>query len=153
MKKKLFATAGIAAYVLASGLVLSAQRPNSYVTPGKARNADVCKADYAASVKPIAGWQRTEALKRYGKDPSSFDGELVYFIPASLGGSNDPDNLWPMPDNKVYGIADKKALDEKLLKMVCAGEISLKDAQNAIKKDWTKAYDQYVKNAPVPASN
>jgi hypothetical protein len=34
--------------------------------------------------------------------------------------------------------------------MVCAGKMSLKDAQDAFRKDWTKAYRQQVAalNAP-----
>jgi hypothetical protein len=147
--KTLIATAAVSACVLASGAVLLAQRPNSYVTPGaktKVNEADVCAADLSGSAKPVAGWQRAEALKRYGRDASSYSGDLDHLIPVSLGGSNDPDNLWPMPDNKEYGIAAKRELEAKLYKMVCAKEITLKAAQDALKKDWTKSYDRYVKD-------
>lgn len=124
-----------------------AQLP-SYNTPGaktKATEAQVCAPDYEASVKPIASFQRNEALKRYGRDSTSFTGELDHLIPISLGGSNEPDNLWPMPDNKEYGVAWKRELETTLHQMVCDKKITLKDAQNDIKKDWTKAYDKYVK--------
>jgi len=148
--KTLIATAAVSACVLASGAVLFAQRPNNFVTPGaktKAKDAEVCAADFSGSAKAIAGWQRDEALKRYGRDASSYSGELDHLIPVSLGGSNDPDNLWPMPDNKEYGIAAKRELEDKLHQMVCAKEITLKDAQDSLKKDWTKAYDRYIKGA------
>lgn len=139
-----------AALVLASTSTLLAQRPNPTQTPGgktKANDAQVCAADFDASVKPISNAQRNEALKRYGRDPGRFTGELDHLIPVSLGGSNDPDNLWPMPDNKEYGLAAKRELETTLHQMVCDKKITLKAAQDAIKKDWTKAYDQYVKSA------
>ncbi len=128
----------------------AAQLPSAFQTPGnksKANEAQVCAADFEASVKPMAKWQRDQALERYGKRPEDFTGELDHLIPISLGGTNDPDNLWPLPANKGMGPAEKKALDQKLHQMVCDKTIKLKDAQDAIKKDWVKAYGQYVKNA------
>ena len=138
---------------IAAGLLLvlpslaHAQLPNSLQTTGdktKATEAQVCSADYEASLKPMANYQRAEALRRYGRR-DDFDGYLDHLIPLSLGGSNDPDNLWPLPDNKEYGVSAKKELDAKLHAMVCGKEISLKAAQDAVRKNWVKAYDQYVK--------
>ena len=113
----------------------------------KANEAQICAADFEASVKPVAKWQRDQALERYGKRPEDFTGELDHLIPVSLGGSNDPDNLWPLPENKDMGPAQKKELDLKLHQLVCDKTLKLKDAQDAIKKDWVKAYNQYVKGA------
>jgi hypothetical protein len=142
-------------FVMAAGFIgvtsyAAAQLPSAFQTPGnksKANEAQVCAADFEASVKPMAKWQRDQALERYGKRPEDFTGELDHLIPISLGGTNDPENLWPLPANKDMGPAEKKALDQKLHQMVCDKTIKLKDAQDAIKKDWVKAYDQYVKNA------
>ena len=128
----------------------AAPLPSSLPTPGnksKANEAQVCAADFEASVKPMAKWQRDQALERYGKRPEDFTGELDHLIPISLGGTNDPENLWPLPANKDMGPEQKKALDLKLHQMVCDKTIKLKDAQDAIKKDWVKAYNQYVKDA------
>ena len=128
----------------------AAQLPSSLQTPGnksKANEAQVCAADFEASVKPMAKWQHDQALERYGKRPEDFTGELDHLIPISLGGTNDPENLWPLPANKDMGPEQKKALDLKLHQMVCDKTIKLKDAQDAIKKDWVKAYNQYVKDA------
>jgi hypothetical protein len=147
-------TAGLR-FVMAAAFVgvssyAAAQLPSAFQTPGnksRANEAQVCAADFEASVKPMAKWQRDQALERYGKRPEEFTGELDHLIPISLGGTNDPENLWPLPANKDMGPAEKKALDQKLHQMVCDKTIKLKDAQDAIKKDWVKAYDQYVKNA------
>jgi hypothetical protein len=125
----------------------AAQLPSSFQTPGattKANMAQVCTADFEASAKPVAGWQRAEALTRYGRRPEDFTGDLDHLVPVSLGGSNDPDNLWPIPANKDFGPEQKKALDLKLHQLVCDKTITLKQAQDAIRKDWVKAYQQYV---------
>ena len=130
--------------------IAAAQLPSSFQTPGakgKANEAQVCAADFETSAKPVAKWQREQALERYGKRPEDFTGELDHLIPVSLGGSNDVENLWPLPDNKDMGPAQKKELDLKLHQMVCDKTLTLKAAQDAIKKDWVKAYNQYVKGA------
>jgi hypothetical protein len=146
-------TAGISFFastlLLALPSLAHAQLPNPLQTTGdktKATEADVCKPDYEASFKPIENWQRSETLRRYGRR-DDYDGPLDHLIPISLGGSNDPDNLWPMADNKEYGIAAKRELETKLHTMVCGKEISLKAAQDAVRKNWVKAYDRYVKTA------
>ena len=128
----------------------AAQLPSSFQTPGskgKANEAQVCAADFEASVKPVAKWQRDQALERYGKRPEDFTGDLDHLIPVSLGGTNDPENLWPIASNKDMGPEQKKALDVKLHQLVCDKTITLKVAQDAIKKDWVKAYAQYVTGA------
>ena len=138
------------AVVIGVPAMAAAQLPSSFQTPGnkgKAGEAQVCAADFEASVKPIAKWQRDQALERYGRRPEDFTGELDHLIPPSLGGTNDPDNLWPLPASKDIGPAQKKELELKLHERVCAKTLKLKDAQDAIKKDWVKAYNEYVKGA------
>lgn len=138
------------AVVVGVPALAAAQLPSVFQTPGnkgKATEAQICAADFEASVKPIAKWQRDQALERYGKRPEDFTGELDHLIPIALGGTNDPDNLWPIPPNKTMGPEQKKALDLKLHQLVCDKTLKLKDAQDAIKKDWVKAYGQYVTGA------
>ena len=45
------------------------------------------------------------------------------------------------------GPDQKRELDLKLHQMVCDKTITLKAAQDAVKKDWVKAYNQYVQGA------
>src|SRR5476651_379512 len=139
-----------AAAIISVPAFAAAQLPSSFQTPGaksKANDAQVCAADFEASVKPMAKWQKDQALERYGKRPEDFTGDLDHLIPIALGGTNDPENLWPIPASKEMGPEQKKALDLKLHEMVCAKTLTLKAAQDAIKKDWVKAYAQYVTGA------
>jgi hypothetical protein len=136
-----------AAVTIGVPALAAAQLPSSFQTPGhkgKAKEAEICAADFESSVKPVAKWQRDQALERYGKRPEDFTGELDHLIPIGLGGTNDPDNLWPIPSSTTMGPDQKRALDLKLHQLVCDKTLKLKDAQDAIKKDWVKAYAQYV---------
>ena len=110
----------------------------------------LCTSDFATSLKAVSNWQRAEALERYGLRPDGFSGELDHLVPVSLGGSNDPDNLWPFHASGSFTLEAKQALAIKVHDMVCAGKLSLKDAQDAFRKDWTLAYQVHMKalNAP-----
>ena len=137
-----------AAAVLAAPAIAAAQLPSGFQTPGatvKADAAKVCAADFAASAKPVTGWQRDQALTRYGRRPEDFAGDLDHLVPVSLGGSNDPDNLWPMPAGGEFTADKKHELETKLRELVCGEKkLTLKQAQDAFRKDWVKAYTQYV---------
>ena len=69
-----------AAAVFGLAAAASAQQlPNPLQTPGaknRANQAQVCAADFAADAKPVAKWQREQALARYGRSPNDFEGDL-----------------------------------------------------------------------------
>ena len=139
----------IAAALFGIPSVASAQLP-SIETPGAKSNAtetEVCAADYESTVKPLSPWQTGQAMSRYGKRLDDKSVKIDNLIPIKLGGTNDPDNLWPQPIQKENGPEQKDELEDKLHKMVCAKTITLKVAQEAIKKDWVKAYQKYVVQA------
>ena len=143
----------IAAATLAAPSIAVAQRPSNYKTPGataRVKMEQLCAPDFAASLKPASDWQRNQALERYGLRPEGFSGELDHLVPVSLGGSNDPDNLWPFHASGVFTLEAKQALASKLLGMVCARKLSLKDAQDAFRKDWTLAYQVHMKAVNAP---
>lgn len=144
--------ARLAMFTLATVAVLglprnaAAQLP-SIETPGatsKVTDADVCTAEFEASVKPLSPWQAGQAMSRYGRRMDDKSVAIDHLIPVTLGGSHDPDNLWPQPIQKEWGPDMKDELETKLHGMVCSKAITLKAAQDAIKKDWVKAYKQYV---------
>ncbi len=151
--RKMLMCGSIAAAALAAPSIAMAQRPSSYKTPGataKVKMEQLCAPDFATSLKPASDWQRSEALERYGLRPAGFSGELDHLVPAVLGGSNDPDNLWPFRASGAFTLEAKQALALKLHGLVCSRKLSLKDAQDAFRKDWTLAYQVHMKplNAP-----
>src|SRR5258708_19685027 len=97
--KALWIRGAVAALAFAVPAIALAQLPNTYQTPGATLKVDakrVCAADFEASLKPVANWQRDQALERYGERPESFKGDIDHLVPVLLGGSNDPDNLCPI---------------------------------------------------------
>src|SRR5262245_20558784 len=72
-----------------------------------------------------------------------------HLIPLSLGGSNSIRNLWPQSTKRSpWNSFVKDALERKLHKLVCAGQLDLKTAQNEIASDWIEAYKKYVGTRP-----
>lgn len=124
--------------------------PSTYSTPyptHMALNPDVTQdtlADticreggYTRSVRPTSEYTRKIKLKELAdRNEPSYDAklyELDHWMPLTLGGApSDPDNLVLQP----WSEAHQKDKDEfKLGKCVCAGGLTLKDAQ-AIMFKW-----------------
>ncbi|MQY39519.1 hypothetical protein SRB17_75460 [Streptomyces sp. RB17] len=126
--------------------------PDPVCTPG-ALNPDVtqdtidstiCVSGWTGTVRPPSSY--TTALKKqqiaeYGySDTSLSDYEEDHFVPLELGGApRSEENLWPEPHYGDETSSDKDTVENKLKKAVCAGDVSLSDAQNAIMTDWTTA--------------
>jgi hypothetical protein len=73
--------------------------------------------------------------------------EEDHLISLELGGHpTSPNNLWPEPWFGTWNAREKDALENTLHKMVCNGDLSLRDAQQAIAVDWVASYKKYVGN-------
>jgi hypothetical protein len=64
--------------------------------------------------------------------------ELDHLISIELGGANDLANLWPQPVDAedVIGFRTKDVVENRTHRAVCAGELSLEEAQREISADW-----------------
>jgi hypothetical protein len=104
----------------------------------------ICVSGWTATVRPSSSY--TTALKKkqiveYGyTDTSTSDYEEDHFVPLELGGSPKSElNLWPEPEYGTTTAGNKDTVENKLKKAVCAGTVTLADAQDAIITDWTTA--------------
>ncbi|MFE1314755.1 hypothetical protein [Streptomyces sp. NPDC058755] len=126
--------------------------PDPVCTPGDLNpdvtqdtiDSTICVSGWTATVRPSTSY--TNALKKkqiaeYGySDTSLSDYEEDHFVPLELGGApKSEENLWPEPHSGDATSSQKDSVENKLKKAVCAGEVSLDDAQNAIMTDWTTA--------------
>ena len=80
------------------------------------------------------------AYRLEGADPR--DLELDHLISLELGGDPlDSLNLWPEPWANPDGAHQKDAVENALHRLVCAGKLSLTDAQHRIATNWKHALD------------
>lgn len=130
--------------------------PNSSLTPGIV-NPDITQANIGQtlcspnwstkSIRPPVSYTtplKKRQIAQYGyRDTNTADYEEDHLISLELGGSPaDPKNLWPEPYNLQYGARQKDKVENYLHNQVCAGNISLSDAQYQISHDWIAVYQQ-----------
>ncbi len=70
--------------------------------------------------------------------------EIDHVISLELGGSNDITNCGPSRTTSRWAAHQKDALENRLHKLICAGRVSVEEAQHAIATDWVAAYAKYV---------
>ncbi len=66
--------------------------------------------------------------------------ELDHLIPLELGGDNAIANLWPGAAEPNPASHEKDRVEHFLHRQVCAGVMSLADAQRQIATDWIKVW-------------
>lgn len=101
----------------------------------------ICVTGWTSTVRPPQSY--TEPLKKQSiKDYGYTDTNLAHYeedhlIPLELGGNpTDPGNLWAEPGASPNA---KDKVEGTLRSEVCSGKLSLIDAQNRIKTNWSTA--------------
>lgn len=134
-------------------VVLALAVPNLTVTPGVLRDlslAVICDTPWGRDVRHVTDTMRRTAFARYHvpwADRARYEVDHIY--PRSLGGADDPDNLWPEPLAEARRLKDP--LEVKLSFLVCdpTSGVTLEEARRAIRADWRVAYRHYMGRAPV----
>lgn len=135
----------------------AADLPDLKMTPGSINirvtqqniQTTICVKGYTKTIRPPTYF--TNSLKKkqilsYGYidlDPKHYEED--HLIPLSIGGSPDaPSNLWPQPRTSEWNAAKKDALEFRVYKLVCEGELSLEQAQKELSTNWIEAYKRYI---------
>jgi hypothetical protein len=133
----------------------AAVEPNPQLTPGAVRQIsmqDVCSMPHEEVEVDVPESLRRQILGEYGiADKREGDYEIDFLIAPRLGGTQDPQNLWPESYSPVWNARVKDDLEERLHELVCSGKVDLKTAQNDISADWIRAYKKYF-NSDKPVS-
>lgn len=120
--------------------------PDPNLTPGDTfpgvTAKEVCTPGYSKSVRSVSSAEKKEVIQRYGVNYPSGTYEVDHFISLELGGSNAVTNLWPEPYEPHPGARDKDKVENYLHDQVCNGSMTLQQAQDAIRTDWYKVYEQ-----------
>lgn len=155
MLRSILAFAFVAAFSTPAHAASDGTEPDPVLTPGAVRTtvkAEICGTK-TSTVRHVTGSEKLAVFRRYGMvGPSAtFPGtnlqgpwEIDHVISLELGGSNDITNLWPESYNQPMGAHQKDALENRLHKLICAGQVSVEEAQHAIATDWVAAYAKYV---------
>lgn len=111
--------------------------PDRVCTPGVVDPAitkvDICPHLGSTVVRRVPQSVKDDVRRRYNDyNP----GEIDHLISLELGGSNDEANLWPQ-DGPIPNAKD--TVENRLHRQVCAGQITLAQAQQKIRTDWRKA--------------
>ncbi|MDH6108689.1 hypothetical protein P3T36_002390 [Kitasatospora sp. MAP12-15] len=109
-------------------------------------DSTICVSGWTTTVRPPTSYTnrlKAQGIIAYGySDTNMSDYEEDHFIPLELGGSpTSPLNLWPEPHANVGGGTSysKDSVENALKRAVCAGQVDLAPAQQAIAANWTTA--------------
>lgn len=123
-------------------------RPNPRVTPGAVLTTDVatvCHPGYSKTVRHTSGELKAHTYRAYGIDRRQGHFEIDHLIPLGIGGADVAENLWPESyDTQQWNAAVKDKLEDRLHQLVCAGRVSIEEAQHEIATDWIAAYEKYI---------
>ena len=104
----------------------------------------ICVPGYSANVRPpvsVTNPIKAERMRAYGITAAASIYELDHLIPLSIGGApRDPKNLWSQAWDGELGARSKDTLETWLHREVCAGAISLVQAQRMAASNWVDAY-------------
>jgi hypothetical protein len=161
--KKLCALFLLSTNVFAVGLY-----PDLKLTPGEIDpkvkqdniQSTICKKGYSNRARDVSTLEKIFIFDLYKKAHSDWPEcfpkgkqkcQSDHLIGLGIGGSNDRTNLWPQAECNLktekgcLGAIEKDAVDTYLHSEVCAGRMTLKDAQDAVRKDWVVVYGKIKK--------
>ena len=119
--------------------------PDRHCTPGarfsRVTADDVCTPGYSGRVRNVSEKTKRLVYRRYGiLRHHRGQYEVDHLIPLELGGSNAIKNLFPEAANPRPGFHQKDRLENRLHSKVCAGTLTLREAQRQFVLNWLNAY-------------
>ena len=126
---------------------------NPDITPDNIHE-NICNPNWSTkSIRPPVNYTnrlKIEQIQEYADaDTNPRDYEEDHLIPLEIGGNpTDPRNLWPEPyDTSIPdgGARYKDKVENYLHKQVCAGNLTLDQAQKEIANDWYRVYTTSVR--------
>lgn len=133
--------------------------PDPSLTPGWLNLAvteanikeNICKPGWTKTQRPNSSYTNDLKVEQIGeykyKETALSTYEEDHLIPLQLGGNpTDKRNLWPepytisLPDGRAAGARVKDPYETRLKRQVCAGVVSLAEAQARIGVNWVHSY-------------
>ncbi len=119
--------------------------PDKLCTPGdifpNVAAAIVCVPGYTKTVRAVTTRDKVNIEREYNiVYNSKVDQEIDHLVPLELGGNNDYSNLWPEFAVPLPGYHQKDVVENYLHRQVCAGKMSLLQAQVYIATNWVSVW-------------
>src|SRR5208283_748658 len=93
----------------------------------------VCKVGYTKTVRDVSLATKEKVFAEYGIPYSQHSNyEVDHLISLEIGGGNDISNLWPENSKITDGSLTKDKLENYLHTQVCAGKMTIQEAQKEI---------------------
>jgi hypothetical protein len=127
-------------------VAVSPAMPDPKLTPGAVdralTKAKLCDPSFhTGDVRRVSASTKKRVYAEYGREPHKpACCEVDHLISLELGGSDAIANLWPQPYEPRPGAHEKDLVENWLHREVCAGRISLDQAQREIAADWFAVY-------------
>jgi hypothetical protein len=106
----------------------------------------ICVSGHTKTVRPPAADTdalKDQQMKQYGLTLSKSQVEEDHLAPLEVGGApRDPANLWPEPRTGTPNAGNKDKVENWMHREVCAGRLSLAEAQRRIAMDWVAEFNQ-----------
>ena len=125
-------------------------------TPGVVRHDlsrdEICATKWGGDVRHVTAAMKRQVFEAYGircvpltakSGPACGEWEIDHLVSRELGGADDVANLWPQPYAGPWNAHMKDRLENRMHSEVCAGNLSLRAAQDLIRHDWRQAYKRY----------
>lgn len=131
--------------------------PDPELTPGvatKLTKNKICSTKWGKDSRHVSAKMKREVFALYGmtgnddpactRDAKGRKCETDHLISRELGGADVIANLWPQPyGGSPWNATRKDRVENRLHKEVCAGTITLEDAQRKISTDYRIPYRRY----------
>jgi hypothetical protein len=112
----------------------------------------ICTPGYTQCVRSVPSKVKAAVYKSYGLSgnhtgycDTDQGCEVDHLISLEIGGSNDQKNLWPEPyEGEQWNAHVKDQLENWFHTEVCAGRMSLQQAQKEISTNWIEAYKKHI---------
>jgi len=113
--------------------------PDPKLTPGQIAKHDKDRRDVSEEMEKKVfaryhlSWERRGEFK------------VDHLIPRELGGADTITNLWPQSVRvKPYDADRKELLTQVIIQKVRSGQMTLVEAQEAIRRDWIDAFIDHI---------
>jgi hypothetical protein len=146
----------IFAAAVSSLTALAGDLPDPEKTPGVCRTdltkEQICATKWGKDHRAVTAAMKKQVFLSYGypklnKDPRC-PCEIDHLCSRELGGADVIENLWVQSYRGPWNARDKDRVENKLNKVMCAGPLSLQEAQDEIVSDWKASYQRHIGARP-----